>query len=826
MKKASKFRSSVPVDDGFPSSSETAGGGDVLPMTVRIERVLSSNAADGFYVVTGRPVSAVPSVPDDMADYAGDLRSRVVVKGKSPRFQAAVSPVGQEMTFNGSWTLGPRGVQFESLYITDPLPSTELSLRTYLSSGKLPHIGPSLADKIIRKYGIRFLDVLDSKDVESVASLPGLNEVRAQAIVERWAEKKATYALTSFLGAAGIGETLSMSVAARYGNMADVMVRANPFLLLDVPGIGFAKADAVAEMVGISGADPRRVAAYMSHSVDEISRQDGDTVVAYRRWISESISTLGCSHDVVAEAAESLEKSGKVVVKDVGGVRVVASAPLHRAEQEVARLLVLRAKAPQQLSRDQVATTFSSIYHDDSGLDPSQKAALFMMLTERVSVMTGGPGTGKTTTLRATVNAAKSAGKKVVMVAPTGRAAKRMEAAVGEKASTIHMSLGFSPDGGFAHNASNPVMGDLFIVDEMSMVDAQLMCSWVDAIPPFATIVMVGDADQLPSVGPGDVLRDVVASGAIPVSTLTKVHRQAEGSGIGFAAAAIRAGQVPDSEDGSGYGFIPAHGEFAIRDRVVEEVRRKLASGVPAEDIQVLCPQRTRAAGVYEMNEQLRPILNAEKGNFQDLPRTTDGRFAVGDRIMQTKNNYTLGVFNGEMGVVTDVDGGDAVVDFEGRGPVTVGAASLVSFELGFATTVHKSQGGERPVVIMPISSSHGYMLTRKLVYTGVTRAKDAAVLVGEHRALEKAVADAERFPRTTSLAQNIRKFDESLTPENVAAFIGVASSPSAKGKQAKEKSKRSHRQVRKDIALKRATAAVDVGDVFDEVKRVSKSFR
>lgn len=733
---------------------------------VTVSRLRSHNPDTGFFIAEVRPADQAPELPADLVEMGMRVPSVVSIKGVSQAFQGT-DQVGSTLECVGEWFVDPRyGLQFMVSFVQDAIPTTVDALEKYLGSGQLKGIGPASARAMVDKWGLDTIRVLDNTP-ERLSEIPRLTPAKVAAITEAWKAKREMYGVVSFLGLHGIGEGLAMRVRDAMGvENLEQKVRKNPYMLTEVEGIGFKKADAVALSIGFPENSPQRTGAALVHILREAVDKNGHTAVPVSRWIDAAVAQLNRPREEIRGICQALVNIKRVVLRDLETmgphgqmVKETCVSPMReaRAERHVAVNLKRLIEGHAPLDLEQRNSLIKVVSDPVRRLDPSQKEAGWAVFQAPVSVLTGGPGTGKTTTLRSVVDAATDMGWKVVLSAPTGRAAKRMEEAIGMEAMTMHRRLGFKPGEGFAKNEASPMIGDFFVIDEASMVDTAMMSAWLRAIPTGATVLFVGDADQLPSVGAGDVLRDLIDSQSVPVSRLTHVHRQAEGSGIGWNAAQVREGR-PLSTGGDpwrdDFAFLKAADDHAIRTQLVEVIEGLMRQGVAPQDIQVLCPQRPHDCGTIALNELLRGLLNP---NRPDSERLSEG-VCVGERLMQIKNNYELEVFNGDMGTVTKIkdDGGLEMVMEDGR-QVSFPKTALRDLEYGYAITVHKSQGGERPVILMPISRAHSFSLNRSLMYTGITRGKSRVMLIGDGRTAAMAVRKKSDLVRTTGLIREMR---------------------------------------------------------------------
>lgn len=734
-------------------------------LTLTVLRTRSHNPDTGFFIAEGRLLDPVPPLPPDLVEMGVRAPPNVFIKGVSQAFEGT-DQVGATMECVGEWSMDERyGLQFLVTFVKSTTPTTVEALEKYLGSGQLKGIGPASARMIVDRWGLDTLRILDNTP-ERLSEISGLTPNKVEVISGAWKEKRELYEVVSFLGLHGIGENLAIRVRDALGIKGlEQKVRDNPYLLTEIEGIGFKKADDVAISLGFPPNSPQRTAAALQHILSEHTKQNGHTAIPVSKWIDEAVAQLRRPREEVRRICQALVNARRVVLRELlamdshgNPVKEMCVSPTRDAlaERSVANNLKRLIEGARPLDIEQRSIVSRIISSPDRSLDPSQKAAAWEVFQAPVSVLTGGPGTGKTTTLRSIVDAAKEMNLNVVLAAPTGRAAKRMEEAIGMEAKTMHRQLGFSPGSGFKCNENNPMSGDVFVVDEASMVDTMMMSAWLRAIPSGARAIMVGDADQLPSVGAGDVLRDLIASGRVPVSRLTRVHRQAEGSGIAWSASQVKDGRVLSIEGDpwrDDFSFVRGADSNEIRTQMVDLINGLLSQGVPATDIQVLSPQRTQDCGTIALNEMLRGLLNP---NRPDAEKLAEG-LCVGERLMQVKNDYDLEVFNGDMGTVSRLkeDGSLEMVMEDGR-TVEFPKTALKNLEFGYAITVHKSQGGERPVVIIPISRGHSFSLNRSLLYTAITRGKDRVILIGDGRTAALAVRKKIDLHRITGLLREM----------------------------------------------------------------------
>ena len=757
-----------------PSRAEQAQGdhapiSDLVVIEAVVKKLKFFNDQTQFFIIDAMPCGPLPGVPVGYEAQAATLQRSLPIKGVSQAF-AEGDQVGNTLACHGQWALDPTyGLQFEAMFVQEVVPGNVEGLRKYLGSGKLPGVGPATAALIVDAWGMKTLDVLENSP-QDLAKIAGLNEEKAKKIGERWLERKENYEVVAFFGQYGIGEALALKIKKAMGPKELIArVRQNPYAMTEVDGVGFKTADQMAQFLGFALDSRPRLEAALTHVLHERVQQEGHTAVPDADWLAIASQYLGVPSSVLRPIGQELIDRRKVILRQLPSPQndgyetridlgpCVSPYGTALAEHSVAKDLKRLIQGGGRSARS-IMSAVHALEDPAIGLDPSQKVAAWTLLSSSVSVMTGGPGTGKTTTLRTVVRLFEEQGKVVVLAAPTGRAAKRMEEAIGVEARTMHRRLGFQA-GAFCHNEQNPMDGDVFVLDESSMVDNHMACDWLRAVPEGSIMIFVGDVDQLPSVGAGDVLRNLIDAKVVPVARLTQVHRQAEGSGIAIAAQKVLAGQTP-AFDGDplieDYAFVRTE-DNAESLRALDAVLDGLLSqGFAATDIQVLCPQHNTDLGTDALNDLLRYKLNPTP----DAPESSHPRgWRVGDRLMQIKNDYDLNIYNGDMGTieVLNPDGSLTLTTEDGRSIVyTKGQAT--NLKLGYAITVHKSQGGERPVIVMPISPSHSFTLNRNLLYTGITRGKKKVVLIGSTKTMVLAASKKEQTRRLTGLVHELHR--------------------------------------------------------------------
>ncbi|MEM7050174.1 MAG: ATP-dependent RecD-like DNA helicase [Acidobacteriota bacterium] len=674
---------------------------------------------------------------------------------------------GESLRLEGRWIEDPKfGRQFKvSSYLT-LTPNTLTGLRKYLGSGLIPGIGKVMAKRLVDHFGLDTLDVIENHP-ERLGEVSGIGTTRRLKIRESWIEQRDIKDLMIFLQSHEVATHHAVKIYKAYGKDAMGIVRQDPYRLsAEVWGIGFRSADRIASALGLPADSPQRARAGLLHLLSEAADK-GHVYRPQGQLLDAGIELLAIDEARLAEALEALRQAGEVVVEERrDGELAVFLKILHFAESGLAERLraVLEAEAGgPEIDVDRALDWFAAGEAID--LAPQQREAIRRGLTRKVLVITGGPGTGKTTLIRGIVRILAAKKRRILLAAPTGRAAKRLAEATGREARTIHRLLEFNPQSmSFDRGPENPLSTDLLIVDEASMLDTHLAYSLIKALPERARLVLVGDVDQLPSVGPGKVLADCIASGAVDVVRLTEIFRQAERSLIVVNAHRVNAGDMPILEtprpDADGrladFFFIERSDPQELINTLAHLVAQRIPKSFgfdPVEEVQVLTPMNRGPLGTENLNNALRQRLNPQGDEVSRAGRV----FRVGDKVMQIRNNYDLDVFNGDLGRVQAIDEENrkVAITFDGR-PVAHDFASLDELAPAYACSIHKSQGSEYPCVVLPISNQHYIMLQRNLLYTALTRAKKLAVLVGETRALGVAVRNGNLQDRFTRLAERL----------------------------------------------------------------------
>jgi len=674
---------------------------------------------------------------------------------------------GESIRMRGRWGSHPQyGKQFHVDDYTTILPATIQGIRRYLGSGLIKGIGPVLADKIVTHFGVAALDVIENEP-ERLIEVPKLGPKRTKAIAEAWEEQKAIKEVMVFLQGVGVSTSLAVRIYKQYADKAIEVVREEPYRLAnDVWGIGFKTADVIAKAVGIPHDSPQRVKAGLQFTLSEATT-DGNCYLPEQSLIAEAIKILQVDAGLVIEClAELVEEEGVVREEFPDDEVAIYLIPFHRAEISMAAQLkrLLHADSDRMPSFRDVnwAKAFAWL---GTELEQHQADAVKLALTQKVAVLTGGPGCGKSFTVRSIVRLAQAKKAKIVLAAPTGRAAKRLTELTGHEARTVHRLLELRPGGDAAYDRDHPLDADLVVVDEASMLDLLLANKLVKAVPPGAHLLLVGDVDQLPSVGAGEVLRDVLAEGSpVPHVRLTHIFRQAQESGVVTNAHRINSGDYPLVQGLPDFFlFSTDEAEEAATttvDVVANRIPRKFRLD-PRKDIQVLAPMHRGPAGAGALNTVLQEALTPSRDNLPE--KRFGGRvFKVGDKVTQIRNNYDKGkngVFNGTLGVVTALDPVEQklTIRTDEDEDVDYDFSELDELSHAYAMTIHRSQGSEYPCVVIPITTSAWMMLQRNLLYTAVTRAKKLVVLVGSKRAIGQAVRTVGAGRRHTALAHRLR---------------------------------------------------------------------
>ena len=715
--------------------------------SVRPTRLLDSRAIVG----SAEPDEVLEGVVEDVlfrSDDGGFTVIRLDTDSESGRSPTAVGDLGQiavgeHVRLVGRWTehavYGPR---FRVSSFTPMIPETRQGLVRYLGSGLIPGIGPALAARLVERFGAETLDVIATQSAR-LREVSGIGKQRAESIAAAVRQRRSEAETMSFLHGLGMGPATAREIVRKYGDAAPRVVRDDPYIVAEhIRGIGFRTADRIADALGIGGDDLRRVQGALLHVLGRAV--DDGHVFATREQLVSGLNDLDVPHDAIDEALDELRRRELVTIEG----QAVYPPPLQRAEVQVAEALAALANRPR--------SKLPAMTHDPA-LSDTQRSAVDASLGTHLLVLTGGPGTGKTTTVRAIVRAHQALERRVALCAPTGRAAKRLSEAAGFEAKTIHRLLEWNPaTGHFNRSAHSPLEEDLILVDEASMLDLRLASQLLAAVPASATLVLVGDIDQLPPVGPGQPLRDLIASRLCPTVRLHEVFRQAQQSSIVRGAHAVLDGRLPEAtprgtkSEGDLFIIAETNAETILA-RLVQALRRMaVAYGFdPVSDVQVMTPMRRGPLGTHNLNEVLQRAFNPA------VERASSTTFRRGDKVMQLRNDYDKEVYNGDLGEVTRIESGVTYVRFDER-EIQYSIDDLDSLTLAYACTIHKVQGSEFPAAVIVMHNAHFMLLNRALLYTALTRAKELVVLIGDPAAMARAARNAHAYETNSRLLERL----------------------------------------------------------------------
>ena len=701
-----------------------------------VERITYQNTENGYTVLKCA---------------AKNYKDLVTVVGIMPEIH-----VGAVLSLEGMWKMDSKyGRQFSAEKFEETLPATVYGIEKYLGSGLIKGVGPKFAKRIVAKFGKDTLDIIE-KNPDALNNVEGIGKVRVERIKKSWQEQKEIKNIMLFLQSHEVSTSHATRIFKTYGNKSIQIVQENPYRLADdIWGIGFKTADRIAEKMGFEKDRFIRLRSGILYALNKLA-ENGHCFAVRDQLIQKAKELLETDIPELEITLDEMMRTGDVIRYE----EAIYLPPFYYSETGCAKRLLRLLETKSETKADAENIVKSVIQNAAIAYDEIQEEAIRTAVNSKVMVLTGGPGTGKTTTTMGIISALQMMGCQILLAAPTGRAAKRMAETTGMEAKTIHRLLEYKMPDGYQKNEEHPLEGDVLILDECSMVDVMLMYNLLKAVPPQMSLILVGDTDQLPSVGPGNVLKDVIASGIVPVIRLTRIFRQGQGSRIIMNAHRINRGEPIDMRGGKDSDFFFAQKE--TNEEVVDTLVRYCTKNLPNyyhvdafRDIQVLTPMQRGICGAANLNQLLQEAMNPcslflKRGGTQ---------YRLGDKVMQIRNNYDKEVFNGDIGTISkvDIEERELAVCYDGR-DVTYDISELDELTLAYAVTIHKSQGSEYPIVVMPFTMSHFVMLQRNLLYTGVTRAKKILVLIGEKKAVFYAVGNETTTGRNTKLAEYLAK--------------------------------------------------------------------
>ena len=701
-----------------------------------VERITYQNAENGYTVLK----CAVKNYSD-----------LVTVVGTMPEIH-----VGSVLSLDGSWKMDAKyGRQFSVERFEETLPATVYGIEKYLGSGLIKGIGPKFAKRIVEKFGKDTLNVIEDTP-EELLKVAGIGKIRVERIKKSWQDQKEIKNIMLFLQSHEVSTSHATKIFKTYGSDSISIVKENPYRLADdIWGIGFKTADTIAEKMGIEKDTFIRLRSGILYTLNKLA-ENGHCYAVREQLLDKAMELLGVDSPELEITLDEMIRTEDVIKEE----EAIYLPPFYFSETGCAKRLLRLLWARRQMNLDPEYILEMVEKSSDITYDEIQLEAVRTAVSSKVMVLTGGPGTGKTTTTMGIITAYQLAGCKILLAAPTGRAAKRMSEATGMEAKTVHRLLEYKPPEGYQKNEEHPLEGDVLILDECSMIDVMLMYNLLKALPEHMSLILVGDTDQLPSVGAGNVLKDIIDSGRVPVVRLTRIFRQAQGSRIIMNAHRINQGEPIDMRGGknSDFFFAAKESNEEVVDTLVQYCTKNLPKYYHADafrDIQVLTPMQRGICGAANLNQVLQEAMNPSSVCL----RRGGTQYRLHDKVMQIRNAYEKEVFNGDIGTVADVDMEDRelTVDFDGR-RVVYDVTELDELVLAYAVTIHKAQGSEYPIVVMPFTMSHFVMLQRNLLYTGVTRAKKILVLIGEKKAIFYAIKNAATTERNTMLAKRLKE--------------------------------------------------------------------
>ncbi|CAN5868712.1 ATP-dependent RecD-like DNA helicase [soil metagenome] len=725
------------------------------PATLRglVERVTFHTEESGYCVLKVKP------------EKGGEL---VTVLGHAPRVVA-----GENIEATGEWVQNADyGRQLKADAIKLSRPSSIEGLTRYLGSGLIDGIGPKYAQRVVEKFGEDVFEIIENYSAR-LEEVEGVGKKRRLEIRESWMKQKALHEIMIFLHQRGISTSRALRIYKTYGEEAVAVLQKNPYqLAIDIHGVGFKTADEIAGQMGIAKDAPQRIRAGLLYGLEKAS-ESGHVCLPETMLVEEAEKVLQVSVALIDTELKAMLHAGVLIRQQVDGKEMIYLPLLLKAERSIAARLHLLLQMPVSYPAMEIDKAIAWAEKETKReLAESQRRAVREALQERVLIITGGPGVGKTTIVNTILTVLGAKKVQAVLAAPTGRAAQRLGESTGLEAKTLHRLLEYQSEGVWGRNEHKRLEGDLFVIDECSMVDVSLMAQLLKSLPDNAHLLLVGDADQLPSVGPGSVLQDLIASGKVPCVKLTEVFRQAAQSRIITAAHAINQGLLPELKPArdADFFFLERNSTEDIQQTIAQLLKERLPAKYdfdPVSDIQVLCPMNRQALGTIAFNALLQETLNPPSEMKFEVERFNQ-TFRVGDKVIQNRNNYDKEVFNGDIGHISSIetDPVSVLVRFDAKRLVRYETGELDELQLAYAITIHKSQGSELPCVIIPLSMAHFIMLERNLIYTGVTRGKKLVIIVGESKALSLAVQKTGARQRWTGLRDWLLKYiDPTLMP-------------------------------------------------------------
>ncbi|MBV63370.1 MAG: ATP-dependent RecD-like DNA helicase [Rickettsiales bacterium] len=714
-----------------------------------IERVTFHNEENGYCVLR---VSM------------SDTRKAQTVVGN-----CAAPNAGEEIAARGEWIEDDQyGSQFKASEISTSEPDNLKGIERYLGSGLIDGIGPTYAKKLVKKFGPEVFNIIDDRS-KRLEEVEGIGPKRRQEIKKSWEKQKSLRRIMVFLHQHGISTARAVRIYKTYGDESIKKLRNNPYRLShDLHGVGFKTADAIASKLGINFDDLSRIEAGL-HFALQTATGNGHCALPEIELIESATELLGVDQIKIEDCLKKIITKREVSKDEINSVTMIFPPQLIASEKIISERILNLASRKPDYPKFEIEKALSWCQKKIGySLAQGQRKAVELALTERVLIITGGPGVGKTTILRSVLMILRAKKVAPILCAPTGRAAKRMSESTGLEASTIHRLLEFKGHSGkFSHDENNPVEGDLFIVDEASMIDTQLMSSFLRALPKNAHLILVGDVDQLPSVGPGSVLSDMINSNELPVARLNEIFRQSSESRIITAAHEINEGILPieltksaKNDPKSDFFFISSDEPEKTSETIANIVSRRIPENLgldPVNDIQVITPMHRGSLGTQALNRKLQDSLNPANESTFEIERF-GARYRVGDKVIQTRNNYDKETLNGDIGKVIEIstDPGKIIIQFSGQRTVSYEPGELDEISPAFAITVHKSQGSEFPCVVIPVSTQHFLLLQRNLLYTAITRGSRVVVLVGQKKAAAMAVKNIDTKERYRGLLQRL----------------------------------------------------------------------